>query len=120
MHCREARSDSVWPRQRTIRRASQDSDGPADPSDRCFRSRLEARFEQNPDFTGTCQRAADVPILRRGVEGNQAVAVHAVDLKTIADSLRALAKNLRAFRASDPDFFIDHEIQRGPESLTAG
>jgi hypothetical protein len=83
--------------------------GPADPSDRCFRSRLEARFEPKPDFTGTRQRTADVSILRRGVEGNQAVAVHAVDLKAIADSLRALAKNLRAFRAPDSDFFIDHE-----------
>jgi hypothetical protein len=61
-------------------------------------------------FPGVHERAADVSIFRTGIESDQPVAVLAVGLEAVADSLRPLSKYLRAFRAFDSYFFVDHEM----------
>ncbi|MGO8908133.1 MAG: hypothetical protein ACLQDM_02205 [Bradyrhizobium sp.] len=59
---------------------------------------------------GAQQRLANISVFGIVVEGNQPIAVRTVRLQPVADPVRALAKYLRAFRAFDFDFFIDHEM----------
>ena len=54
------------------------------------------------------QRFANVSVFRIVVERNQPIAVRAVRLKPVSDSLCTLAKSLRALRAFDSDLFVDH------------
>ncbi|HEY4836164.1 MAG TPA: hypothetical protein VII07_15985, partial [Bradyrhizobium sp.] len=61
--------------------------------------------------------AADIFVFRRGIERNQPIAVLAVGLEPVADSLRPLAENLRAFRAFDFYFVVGHEM---PLELNGG
>ncbi|MGB9115239.1 hypothetical protein [Bradyrhizobium sp.] len=67
-------------------------------------------FNRQSDFPGAQQRFANISVFRTAVERDQPVAVRAIGLKPVADPVRALAKYLRAFRALDFDFFIDHEM----------
>jgi hypothetical protein len=67
-------------------------------------------FERQSHFPGACERAADISVFRAGVERDHPVAVLAVGLVAVADSLRPLAEYLRAFRAFDSYFFVDHEM----------
>src|ERR1700751_137544 len=59
---------------------------------------------------GAGECLANILVFRRVVEGNQPVAVLTIDLKSVADLLRALAEKLRAFRAFDLDLLLDHEM----------
>ena len=59
-------------------------------------------------FLGANQRFANVSVFRIVVERNQPIAVRAVRLKPVSDSLCTLAKSLRALRAFDSDLFVDH------------
>jgi hypothetical protein len=66
-------------------------------------------FEDRANFLGADQSFADIAVIDRHVEGDQAIAVLAIGLKTRAYPLRALAEHLRALRAFDSDFVVDHE-----------
>src|SRR5271168_959606 len=70
---------------------------------------LAARLDHEPQLLGANQRFTDISVFRVHVEGDQPVAVMAVGLEAVAHFLRALAENLRAFRALDSDFLVDHE-----------
>jgi hypothetical protein len=59
---------------------------------------------------GAHERPTDIPVFRTGIERNQPITVLAVGLEPIAEFLRALSKYLRAFRAFDLYFVIDHEM----------
>jgi hypothetical protein len=61
-------------------------------------------------FFGARERPADIFIFRSGTERNQSIAVLAVCLEPVADFLRPLSEYLRAFRAFDFYFFVDHEM----------
>jgi hypothetical protein len=67
-------------------------------------------FQRRSRFPGAHERFANIYVFRTIVEGNQPIAVRTIGLKSVADPVRALAKYLRAFRAFDFDFFIDHEM----------
>jgi len=67
-------------------------------------------FKGQSHFPGARERLANIPVFRSAVERNQSVAVLAIGLKPVADLLRALAEELRAPRAFDFDFVVDHEI----------
>ena len=70
---------------------------------------LAAGLDRQPKLLGADQGFADIAVFDRQVEGDQAIAVLAIGLKTRAYPLRALAKDLRALRAFDSDFVVDHE-----------
>jgi hypothetical protein len=67
-------------------------------------------FKCHSHFFGAHQSAADISIFRTGVERNQLVAVLAVGLEAVADLLRPLPEYLRALRALDSYFILDHEM----------
>jgi hypothetical protein len=82
--------------------------------DRSRRRLCEARaaafvLQRQPHFLGAHERFANISVVRTVVEGNQPIAMPAIGLKSVADPLRAKAKDLRAFRAFDFDFIVDHE-----------
>jgi hypothetical protein len=67
-------------------------------------------FNHHSYFFGVLESPADIPIFRTGIKRNQLIAVLAVRLEPIADFLRPLSEYLRAFRAFDFYFFVDHEM----------
>jgi hypothetical protein len=71
---------------------------------------LRLRFERNPHFFSTHESATDIPVLRTRIERNESIAMLAAHLKSVADSLRSLTEYLRALRAFDFDFFVNHEM----------
>jgi hypothetical protein len=75
-----------------------------------YASGFGSGFECDSHFFGTLQCSTDVSIFRTGIERNYSIAVLAVRLGSVADILRPLSKYLRAFRAFDFHFFVDHEI----------
>jgi hypothetical protein len=76
----------------------------------CRRLVLGAGFKRHSQLFGAHERPADILIFRTGIERNQPIAMLAVRLKSVADFLRPLSKYLRALRAFDFDFFVDHEL----------
>jgi hypothetical protein len=74
-------------------------------------------FKRQPHFPGAHQSPADISIFRTGIERNHPVAVLAVRLVPVADFLRPLPEYLRAFRALDSYFVVDHEM---PPKFDAG
>jgi hypothetical protein len=66
-------------------------------------------FEHRAQLFGAQESPADISIFRTGIERNQPIAVLAVGLKPVADFLRPLSEYLRAFRAFDFYFVVDHE-----------
>src|ERR1019366_3010772 len=54
-------------------------------------------FNRQSHFPGTRERPANIFVFRTAVERNQPIAMRAVGLKPVADTMRALAKYLRAF-----------------------
>ena len=72
--------------------------------------RLGRCFERRSDLSCARQCPSDVGVFRTELEGNQPVAMLAVDLKTGPDLLRALPKYLGASRAFNSDLVINHEI----------
>ena len=68
-----------------------------------------ALLDHRADLLGVDQGFSDIAVIHRRIEGDQAIAVLAIGLKTRAYPLRALAKDLRALRAFDSDFVVDHE-----------
>jgi hypothetical protein len=58
---------------------------------------------------GVHESPADIPVFRSAIERNQPIAMRAVGLEPVADFLRPLAEYLRAFRAFDFYFVVDHE-----------
>ena len=67
-------------------------------------------IKRHSHLLGAHESAADIPIFRTGIERNQPIAVLAVRLKPVADFLRPLSEHLRASRAFDFYFFVDHEM----------
>jgi hypothetical protein len=67
-------------------------------------------FNRHSYFFGVLESPADISIFRTGVERNEPIAVLAVRLEPVADFLRPLSEYLRAFRAFDFYFFVDHEM----------
>jgi hypothetical protein len=67
-------------------------------------------FNRHSHFFGAHESPADIPVFRTGIERNQPIAMLAVRLEPVADFLRRLSEYLRAFRASDFYFFVDHEM----------
>jgi hypothetical protein len=67
-------------------------------------------FKHHAHLFGAHESPADIPILRSGIERNQPIAMLAVGLEPVADFLRPLPEHLRAFRAFDFYFFVDHEM----------
>jgi hypothetical protein len=67
-------------------------------------------FKHRAQLFGAHEGAADIFVFRRGVERNQPIAVLAVGLEPVADFLRPLSENLRAFRAFDLYFVVSHEM----------
>src|ERR1700730_16728975 len=67
-------------------------------------------FNRHSHLFGAHESPADIPVFRTGIERNQPIAVLAVRLEPVADFLRTLAEYLRAFRAFDFYFFVDHEM----------
>jgi hypothetical protein len=65
-------------------------------------------FKCHSHFFGALEGSADISIVRTRIEGNEPIAVLAVRLEPIADFLRPLPEYLRAFRAFDFYFFVDH------------
>jgi hypothetical protein len=74
---------------------------------------LPCHFRHKSHFPCVGEGAADVPVLGSGVERNQPVAVPAVGLKSVADFLRPLPEDLRALRAFDFYFFVNHGMPEG-------
>jgi hypothetical protein len=74
-------------------------------------------FKCHSHFLGAHQSPADISVFRTGIERNHPIAVMAVRLVPVADSLRPLPEYLRAFRAFDSYFFFDHEMS--PDSMRA-
>ena len=72
--------------------------------------RLGCCFERRSDLSCARQCPSDVGVFRTELEGDQPVAMLAVDLKTGPDLLRALPKYLGALRAFNSDLVINHEI----------
>ena len=70
--------------------------------------RLGSRFERRSDFSCARQRPSDVGVFRAELEGDEPVAVLAVDLKTGPNLLRALPEYLGALRALNSDLVVDH------------
>src|SRR5579863_8096486 len=66
-------------------------------------------LEHRADLFGVDQGFADIAVVHRHVEGDQAIAMLAIGLKTRTHPLRALAEDLRALRAFDSDFVVDHD-----------
>jgi hypothetical protein len=64
---------------------------------------------RRPDIPRARECLADIPVFGAAVERNHSIAMHAVRLKSVADSIGPFAKYLRAFCAFYSDFFIDHE-----------
>jgi len=69
-------------------------------------------FKCRPYLSGARQRPADVSVFCTDIERDQSIAVLAVRLKSVTKLLRALSKYLRAFRAFDLYFFVDHETSQ--------
>jgi hypothetical protein len=69
-------------------------------------------FKRQSHLFGAHESPADIPVLRAAIERNQPIAVLAVRLEPVADSLSPLPEYLRALRAFDFDFFVDHEMPR--------
>jgi hypothetical protein len=67
-------------------------------------------FKQHSHIPGTHESPADVSVFRTAIESDQPVAVQTIYLKTVADFLRPFSKYLRAFRAFDFYFFVNHEM----------
>jgi hypothetical protein len=67
-------------------------------------------LKRRSNVFGAHEGPTDIPVFRTAIERNQPIAVLAVGLESIAEFLRALPKYLRAFRAFDPYFVIDHEL----------
>ncbi len=67
-------------------------------------------FEYRAQLFGAQESPADIPVFRTGIERNQPIAVLAVGLEPVTDFLRSLAEYLRAFRAFDFYFVVDHEM----------
>jgi hypothetical protein len=67
------------------------------------------RFKQHAQLFGVQESAADIFVFRTGVERDQPIAVLAIGLESVADFLRPLPEDLRAFRAFDFDFVVGHE-----------
>ena len=67
-------------------------------------------FERNSHLFSAHEGTTDIPVLGTGVERDQSVTVLAVRLKSVADILRPLSENLRAFGAFDFDFVVNHEM----------
>src|SRR5664279_4175999 len=67
------------------------------------------RFQRRPYLLGAREGAADIAIFRQGIKRNQPIAVLAVGLESVADPLRPFPEYLRALRAFDFHFFVDHE-----------
>jgi hypothetical protein len=76
-------------------------------------------FKRQSHFPGAQERFTNISVFRIAVERNQPIAMRTVGLKPVADSLGALAKYLRAFRAFDSDFFVDHEMLLNSEWQSA-
>jgi hypothetical protein len=71
---------------------------------------LGPAFKCDSRFFGTHESPTDVSVFRAGIECNELIAALAVRLEPVADLLRTLSKYLRALRAFDFHFFVDHEI----------
>jgi hypothetical protein len=71
---------------------------------------FEPGFNRHSQLFGAHERPADILVFRTGIERNQPIAVLAVRLKPVADILGPLSEYLRAFRAFDFHFFVDHEM----------
>ena len=71
---------------------------------------LRPGFERNSHFSSAHESATDIPVLRGRIEGNEPIAMLAVHLKSVADSLRSLTEYLRALRAFDFDFVVNNEM----------
>jgi hypothetical protein len=67
-------------------------------------------FNRHSHLFGARESPSDIPVFRTGIERNQSIAVLAVRLEPVADFLRPLSEYLRAFRAFDFYFFVDHEM----------
>jgi hypothetical protein len=67
-------------------------------------------FKHHAHLFGAHESPADIPIFRSGIERDQPIAMLAVRLEPVADFLRPLPEYLRAFRAFDFYFFVDHEM----------
>jgi hypothetical protein len=67
-------------------------------------------FKHHANLFGARESPADIPVFRSGIERNQPIAMLAVRLEPVADFLRPLSEYLRAFRAFDFYFFVDHEM----------
>jgi hypothetical protein len=66
-------------------------------------------IEHRSHLFGRRKCSPDISVFRADIERNEAIAMLAIQLEPIADPLRPLSENLRAFRAFDPHFFIGHE-----------
>jgi hypothetical protein len=66
-------------------------------------------FKHHAQLFGVQESPADILVFRTGIERNQPIAVLAVGLESVADFLRPLPEDLRAFRAFDFDFVVGHE-----------
>src|ERR1700682_571778 len=78
---------------------------------------LGSHFQRRSDFSCARQCPTDVGVFRAELEGDEPVAMLAVDLKTGPDLLRALPEYLGALRAFNSDFFINHEIHPKADPL---
>jgi hypothetical protein len=67
------------------------------------------RLEDRSHLFGGRKCSPDISVIRIGIERNEAIAVLAIQLRPVADRLRPRSENLRAFRAFDLHFLIDHE-----------
>jgi hypothetical protein len=74
-------------------------------------------FKRHSNLFGAHEGPADIPIFRAGIERNQPIAVLAIRLEPVADSLSPLSEYLRAFRAFDFYFVVHDEMP--PRSLAA-
>jgi hypothetical protein len=73
------------------------------------RSRFAGSLDLVTNLLGATQRLADIAILRGRIKRDQPIAVRAIGLEVGADSLCSLAEDLRALRAFDSDFVVDHD-----------
>ena len=69
-------------------------------------------FKRHSHLFGALESPVDVPVFRAAIERNQPIAMLAVRLEPVADVLSPLPEYLRALRAFDSDFFVDHEMPR--------
>jgi hypothetical protein len=67
-----------------------------------------AGFERISYFFGAREGTTDICVLGTAIERDQSIAVLAVRLKSVTNFLRSLSEYLRAFRAFDFYFFVNH------------